>query len=122
MAILGQEGLNAKDDLIEAGVVLEESGSLRTKTAHFSVLSPSLIKKQISVWQNIHDHRKVVSHSNHSYQCLITEKVNEQTLKKLVELERDFFKQRAELLSQESSSGDIPVFTATFANFLGELH
>ena len=115
--LMGELGRRAIDDLIDSDLLQEADGRLISKSDIFALRVPAQVLNLVSKWIDVFDYDSIKKPGACSY-SLISERLNEDGLAKINEIERRSIKEKLEVIRNQSYHGDTFVFSGSYSNII----
>lgn len=107
--ILGERGEKALSELLAKGVVSEVNGRIKLAKGKDFSCSYDIAKHHIATYLRFYSPHRVSQSRNNIH--VVSQGVNLQALKKIHQLHSAFYKNLMEIVADEDSLGDIPMFS-----------
>lgn len=115
--VLGSKGLEAMNDLIDFGLIQRNHQAVTSiPQERVIVRSVESMKKRIKTYSQFY--RPAHAFTGRNYIHSLSEGLNEEGIKKITDLHRNFHQQLVNVIRSPENQGDIPMFSVAFCDSL----
>lgn len=115
--VLGAKGLEAMNDLIDIGLIQRKNQMIfPTPTEKIIIRSVEGLRRRIKTYAQFY--RPSHAYTGRNYIHTLTEGLNEEGIKKMTDLHRNFHKEMVSIIRSPENQGDIPMFSVAFCDSL----
>lgn len=115
--VLGTKGIEAMNDMIDLGLLSNDSNIVKTTSTNKIIMrSFDGLRKRIKTYSQFY--RPSHAYRDRNYIHTLTEGMNEDGIKKMQTLHRNFHHEMVKIIRSPENQGDIPMFSVAFCDSL----